>query len=81
MVSTHDAASVTFEDMVVSRGTTIFVVQYRIAGIPGVYFGRVAITPGYTKTSDIPRILAAARTGRPEDAEYFVVIDMREVVQ
>lgn len=55
---------------------TTYAVSYTVAGEPGVRRAEVTVVPGYSQESDIPRILAARLTGRPE-AGRVVVLELR----
>ncbi|MFI8083787.1 hypothetical protein ACIF6L_23650 [Kitasatospora sp. NPDC086009] len=55
---------------------TTYVVSYAVAGEPGVRRAEVTVVPGYSQESDIPRILAARLTGRPEGAR-IVLLELR----
>lgn len=59
-------------------GSTTYRVAYALAGLPGVRHADVAVVPGHSQESDLPRILAARLTGRPADAAGITLLDVRE---
>ncbi|MFI2609344.1 hypothetical protein [Kitasatospora sp. NPDC018619] len=54
-------------------------VTYAVRGEPGPRRAEVAVLPGYSQEDDIPRILAARLTGRPEDEASITVLDVRPI--
>ncbi|MFH8384054.1 hypothetical protein ACH4E7_24430 [Kitasatospora sp. NPDC018058] len=58
---------------------TVYRAVYSVRGEAGVRRAEVALIPGYSQESDIPRILAARLTGRPADAGLITVLELRPV--
>lgn len=51
--------------------------RYTIAESAAEYEQPVQIIPGYTTEEDIPKIIAVSRTGRPDDAMFIRVMEVK----
>lgn len=56
---------------------TTYRVTYAVAGTAVVRRADVTLLPGYSQESDIPRLIAAALTGRPGDTRSITLLGLR----
>lgn len=48
-------------------------VSHDLVSPPSTHTTNVQVSEGYTTEADIPRIIACARTGNPDDGQYIVI--------